>query len=131
MERGDFEVCLLEVLGQRDWGLTLIADTKGGRVPVGSISAMNPLSTRLVTIADIIWFPWASHRNCVESAVNFINELRDDFTIMEYADEREQSTKRFFENLCMYGIMRRVGTVHDFYGPGSSAALYQSRRRKN
>lgn len=131
MERADFDSSLFEVLAPRDWVITMIADTPKGRIPVGSVSAMNPLGTRLVMLADVLWFPWASHRNCVESLANFVNTLRDDYTLMEYADEREPQTKRFFENLCKYALMRRVGTVHDFYGPGSSAALYQSRRRKN
>lgn len=131
MGRADFEAAVVDTLGPRDWVVTLIADTKDGRLPVGCVSAMNPLGTRLVTIADVLWFPWASSRNCLESMVHFINETRDDYTIMEYADEREAHTKGFFETLCKYAVMRRVGTVHDLYGSGNSAALYQSRRRKN
>lgn len=132
MSKDDFASVLAEVMAPRDWNITLIADSpEGERIPVGSLMAMNPLGTRLVWIADIIWFKWSSSRNRVESIANFINGLRDDFVVTEFADEREPETKRFFENLCMYGIMRRVGTVHDFYGPGNSAALYQSRKRKN
>lgn len=131
MSKDDFYSVLVEVLAPRDWVLTMIADSPEGRVPVGFVTAMNPLGARLVWIADITWFKWASPRNRIESVAHLINELREDFTITEYADEREPHTKRFFEGFCRYGIMRRVGTVHDFYGPGNSAALYQSRRRKN
>jgi len=131
MGRDDFTSILAEVLAPRDWALTLLADTPDGRIPIGSLTAMNPLGTRIVWIADILWFKWSSPRNRIESVANFINEMRDDFTVMEYADEREPETKRFFENLCKYGIMRRVGTLHDLYGPGNSAAFYQSRKRKN
>lgn len=138
MSRDDFGSLLAEVMAPRDWVVTFIADSTDGRIPVGSLSAMNPLGTRLVTIVDIVWFPWASTRNRLESIVNFVNDTREDYIVLEYADDRAadktidgHDAKRLFETVCKYGAMRRVGTVHDFYGAGNSAALYQSRKRKN
>lgn len=127
----------LQVASTRDAAVTLIADTDEGRIPVGFLGGNMPQDKMLI-ISEVIWFPEARPRHRIATVANFINELRDEMVVFEYADNRPASksadgmnSKAFFEHLCRYGIMRRVGTVHDFYGQGNSAALFQSRKRKN
>ena len=40
--------------------------------------------------------------------------------------ECQEADWRFFQHLCKYGVLRRVGTLRDAYGEGKRSAIYQS-----
>jgi hypothetical protein len=95
---------------------------RGAYEPVGYVAVTTTKVAQPLFIADTIWFPWASSRNRIESMVNWINEMRRDNLITEYAQMKD---KRFFEHICRHGIMRRVGTKHGLY-PDGPAAEFES-----
>ena len=105
----------------------LMADTKRGIMPVGLVlgfySHPNPRFAPFMIIGDMIWFPWASKRNKVESAVNFFNRIRHEIKMVEYANEK---AKKFFEMICQHGIMRRIGTSFNVY-PNEPTAVFETR----
>lgn len=68
---------------------------------------------------DVEWFPWASKRARLESAVHFVNETRKEITMLEFGRD-----VKFLEYLAKLGLARRVGTS---YGP--EQAIFESRRR--
>lgn len=86
--------------------------------PVGFVGTSRTKVRQPVFIVDTIWFPWASPRNRVESMVNWLNERRKEDIVTEYAQMKD---KAFFEHICRHGIMRRVGTKHNFYPDGNAA----------
>ena len=112
-------------------GWTFLAPSKSGYMPVGFAWAWS--RGRVIEIADIIWFPWASSRNILESTANFMNSMRkmapnpmkpeQKFLIWEQARMKD---KKFFETMCRLGIMRRVGHVHGLYSEGP-AVMFETR----
>lgn len=86
---------------------------------------------RIAETSDIIWFPWASKRVILECYVNFINNMRKEkfndtdkeYVVLEYAEEKD---KNFFDHVCSYGIMRRVGTSYEVYH-NEKCCIYESR----
>lgn len=118
---------VVEVSTNYAGGWTLSAQTEKGFMPVGIVlgfySHPNPALAPFMIIGDMIWFPWASARNKIESAVAFFNAIRKQMPIVEYADE---NAKPFFEMIAQHGIMRRVGTTFSVY-PGRSVAIFETR----
>lgn len=106
---------------------TLFAESRKGFIPVGLVlgfwSHPNPRFAPFMIIGDMIWFPWASARNRIESAVGFFHRIRSDIAMVEYARAEH---KRFFEMICQHGIMRRIGTSFNVY-PGESTAVFETR----
>lgn len=88
---------------------TLFAETPRGFLPVGMVFAYysHPVASPFMIISDIVWMPWATGRNKIESAVNFFNATRNEIPMVYYA--YGDSNKRFFEMLARHGIMRRIG----------------------
>ena len=78
---------------------------------------------------NLIWFPWATPKNILASYVNFVNVMRNaeadsgKYFILEFAQEKDQ---KFFDTVCLYGVMRRAGTMYEFY-KGGRACVYESR----
>ena len=88
---------------------------------------------RVWQTCDLLWFPWASSRNVLESYVNFVNIVKETkhtdgkkLIILEFAREKDRD---FFEHVCKYGVMSRVGSLVGIYDDGK-AILFQSRSRK-
>lgn len=90
---------------------TLFADTAKGFIPVGMVFAFHshsdPLLSPFMIIGDIVWMPWASSRNKIESAVGFFNRVRGEIPMVDYA--YGETNKKFFEMLARHGIVRRIG----------------------
>jgi len=90
---------------------------------------------RILETTDILWFPWAGDRLILECYVNFVNSIRkkkvndtnNSYLILEFAREKD---KKFFDKVCSYGIMRRVGTSYEVY-PDEKCCIYESRSIKN
>lgn len=108
----------------REW--TMLAETKKGFIPVGMLLAFHqhPVHEVFMIVGDLIWFPWASARNRIESAVNFFNSIRKNTAMVDYAYGEEN--QRFFEVLCMHGVMRRCGTTFSVV-KGKPCAIFETR----
>lgn len=106
---------------------TLFAETRRGYMPVGLVlgfySHPNPRFAPFMIVGDMIWFPWSSSRNRVESAVYFFSKIRSQIPMVEYASEQH---KRFFEMIAKHGIMRRIGTSHNVY-PDQATSVWETR----
>lgn len=85
---------------------------------------------RVIQISDLIWYPWASKRQVIETFLNFINEIRSTthpetgrkYMVLEFAREEDQA---FFDYICKYGVMRRVGTSYEIY-ENQRARIYET-----
>lgn len=122
-----FNETFQEIVVKRYHGAwTLFASTKRGFMPVGMVFAFwshGELSPFMI-VGDIVWFPWASARNKVESAVNFFHIIRQTYPMMDYA--YGDTNRRFFDVLCQHGVMRRVGTTFNVV-KGEPVAVYETR----
>lgn len=122
-----FEAALLSHY-HRDW--LMFAEAKPGFVPVGMVLAFhqhpNHDISPFMIVGDIIWFPWASARNKIESAVNFFNTIRKEIAMVDYAHGSEN--RRFMEMLCRHGIMQRVGTTFNVV-KGEATAIFETRSK--
>lgn len=105
-----------------DMTYTMSAPTKNGFIPVGMFSGefIGPM----LMIGNANWFPWASSRNKLESAVHAINELRKQYIVLIHSNMQD---KEFYVEIARHGVLRRVGTIYDVYEDGP-AALFQSRK---
>jgi hypothetical protein len=118
-----------EVIQNYSSAWILFAETPKGFMPVGMVLAFfshpNPRLAPFQIIGDFVWFPWASPRNRIESAANFLAKVRKEHRLVEYA--QGEKTKRFFELMCRLGVMRRVGTTFVVF-PGEPVAVFETRR---
>lgn len=100
---------------------------KGAHTPVGiaTVTVTGRFDDgRMLIEPGVVFFPWATMRNKLETSVNFLNQSRKSrFAIMRLP----VTEKRFAEQLCRYGVCRRVGTLHDYFGPGEPATEFQTR----
>lgn len=102
---------------------TLFAGTRKGFIPVGMVFAEATPNKPFMTIDGMVWFPWSSKRNKIESAVNFLDRIRKEYPLMFYAVNEH---KRMYEVCAMHGIVRRVGTSYVAV-PGKAAAVFETR----
>lgn len=104
--------------------LTLFAETPMGRIPVGVFLGLIPYPGKALMFAgEMVWFPWASDRNRLETTVGLLDQLRTDWTVIEFARAKDRA---FFDVICRYGVMKRIGTTDDIYE--QPAPTYQTRK---
>ena len=108
---------------QEAW--VLFAETREGFQPAGFIVAWT--RGRVVEIAEMIWFPWATPRNVFEAVVHFMEGARKDgLVVFEYARFED---KRFFERVSSLGVMRKIGHSHSLY-PDRRAVIFETMRKQ-
>ena len=71
---------------------------------------------------QVWWFPEAAPRNKIELSVKFLIDLKAEFLVLIPAKQHEVA---YFSHLCKYGILRKVGTIREYF-PDSKAVLFQS-----
>lgn len=118
----DFKIVIRELVDTQyngAWAVT--APTNYGEIPVGAVFAW--VRGKVVQMGDMLWFPWASKRNILEASIIFFHEMRKQAVVLEFAQKKDEA---FFSHIASYGIMRRVGHVHDIY-QDQPAILFQTR----
>lgn len=116
-----------DVSSQCDGAWTLFAETKEGFIPVGGVFGFWPhMQAEWMMVHGIVWFPWASVRNQVESLVGFFNAIRTQIPMLGFT---RQDHKRIYEICAAHGVMRRVGTSQNVFR-GEPAALFETRARQ-
>lgn len=102
---------------------TLFAETRKGFIPVGIVIAAWAPNAPYLLVTGMVWMPWASNRNKLESMVGFLNGVRKDFPLMFYATPEH---KRMYEVCAMHSVVRRVGTSYVAI-PGKACAVFETR----
>lgn len=102
---------------------TLSAETRKGFIPVGIVIAGWAPNASYLIVTGMVWMPWASNRNKLESMVGFLNGVRKDFPLMFYATPEH---KRMYEVCAMHSVVRRVGTSYVAI-PGKACAVFETR----
>ena len=74
---------------------------------------------------SVWWFPEASARNRIELGVKFLIELKAEFLVLFPVERAKEREVAYFLHLCKYGLIRKVGTIREYF-PGGKAWLFQS-----
>lgn len=94
---------------------------------IGLVMALaEPAAYRIAP--SVLWFPWSSPRERLTAAVKWLNVMRKTRKAVFHADPDDE---RFMDHIKRYGVIRRVGTDHDYWAPGMRALLYSSNRPKD
>lgn len=128
MNAEEFKIAFEKIILTRyHGGWTLFAETHNGFIPVGFVLAFyshtDPVLSPFMIIGDLVWCPWASKRNKIESAVNFFSKIRNDIPMVDYA--YGDTNKKFFEMLARHGIVRRIGTTFNVV-KGEPCAVFET-----
>lgn len=118
MNKQQFHETLAAARDAADW-FTLFAGTSRGNIPVGAIRAM--IGERMME-PHVVWFPWASPRNKLESIANFLNESGRVWLVLVITRFAERA---MYARLCEAGYLRHCGSIKGYY-PDDDAAIYQT-----
>ena len=94
---------------------------KHGEIPVG-LAVVRYHDEDKVAWPHAVWFPEASARNKMEITVAFLVQLKKSAEVLITSEEKN---KLYFKHLCKYGVIRRVGKLHEWFG-GEGRMLFQS-----
>lgn len=124
MKPAEFADLFLQYVAANYNGAWVIdAETREGVKPAGFIVAW--VRGRVMEIGDMVWFPWATKRNVYESVVAFMERMRGDYVVLEFARMKD---KKFFERVARHGVMRKVGHAHSIYEDGP-AVVFETVRK--
>lgn len=93
------------------------------QVPVG-LMELNREAHRM--IPRLMWFPWASARNQLESLIKFLDDQRKDNLILIFDSPKSHS---FYIRMAQYGLVKRVGPVSGpipFWENGDISVLWRT-----
>lgn len=117
----EFRRVFTELVLQNGAAWTIEAKTPRGKMPVGFV--FGSLAGGVISVRRAVALPWCSSRMRLQGFLTWVNGIRREFMVLITPPLPE---KRFYEQICRYGVMRRVGTLFDM---GSEPlALFQSRR---
>lgn len=113
------------VLSRFDAAWTLFAETNKGFIPAGMSFGFWPHkeATHFLILNTMVWFPWASSRNRIESATGFFNSVGREIPMMGFARDRD---KKFMATLAKHGVIRRIGTAGSVF-PDGQASVWETR----
>ena len=123
MSPAEFRETFVDIVQTIGSGWTVLADGPKGVRPIGFIFGL--VVGNIIVLTRIIPMPWSTLRQRLQGFLAWLNVTRRQSLVFDCA---AQSEKRFFEHLCRYGVMKRVGTVDDL--TDEPAALFQSRKPK-
>ena len=103
---------------------TMFAPVKGKQIPVGLMMGYwpHPYSNNMI-LDRMAWFPWASARNRIEAAVNFLVKIRHEIPMIGFAEPQDSA---FFIALVRHGMVRRIGKSYTVK-PDVEATVYETR----
>ncbi len=93
-----------------------------GVVPVG-LAALRIVEKHVEP--HFYWFWWATPRNRYEATFKFFDKLAEDAPFV-IAVEKDQEAFRMAEHMKRAGVMKRIGTSHN-WEPNKVMALYETR----
>ena len=108
-----------------DGAWTLSAETTKGFIPVGIALGFWPHqeAMQFMVMDSFEWFPWASPRNKIESAVRFLHLVREEVPMIGFVRPED---KDYVAMIARHGILNRVGTSYNIF-PGERASIWETR----
>lgn len=72
------------------------------------------------------WLPWATPRAKMETSASFLLAQSRTFLVLVTASRPEAP---LYERLCQYDVLRRIGTVPNYYPDGSEAVMFHGKQQ--
>jgi hypothetical protein len=91
-----------------------------GTIPIGIVGVHYDGNT---AFPHVDWFPEATPRLKIEAGVIFIHGLKSKFMVLIIGP---QEWEPYWKHLGHYGLLRKVGTLKDYYGKDKHAGFFQS-----
>ena len=99
-----------------------ISKTTRGEIPIG-LCAMTMSQGQ--AWPHVFWFPEATIRGRLECTLKFLVALKEKVNVVIPSPSGDVA---FFDHLCKYGVLRRIGTGRGWFG-ASDATLFETVRR--
>src|SRR3990172_8443150 len=95
-----------------------ISKTPRGEIPIG-LCAMTMSQGQ--AWPHVFWFPEATIRGRLECTLKFLVALKEKVNVVIPSPSGDVA---FFDHLCKYGVLRRIGTGRGWFG-ASDATLFE------
>lgn len=122
LDQAEFQQYLNHILSVHDVGYSLHAHNGDKMIQVGL--ALGNLEDGIRLHGHMHFYPWATKRNKLEVTVKFFQEMRQLYTVIFMTNEK---LKPFFDWVCRYGILRRVGFIENYTAHNETAHMYQTK----
>lgn len=126
----EFSKTFIQIVQSNDLDpIILFAENNGVVKPVGYLLLWN--RGRIAIILQFHWFYYATSRNKMESAMNYLNTVRR--TEHEATESKyrvigivDPESNKFFEHLSKYKVVRKVGVSLDYFGEKEHGFYYET-----
>ena len=114
-----------EVIGGRD-AYALVAVNKAfpsrARCPIGLIVVLR--RNKRTVEPHVVWMPWATSRNKIETIVQFLDDMRRGQTVLILS---RPDTRPFWSHLRRYAVLNFKATIDRYYEDEENAQVWQTR----
>jgi hypothetical protein len=118
-----FQAKIMEVMARVLLSGEMIMFVNHQEEPVGMATiSYQSVHERRRAFPHFWWFTEGKPRQRLEIVLRFLLNLKKANLVVI---EAKEANWPFFEHLCKYGVLRRVGTIRDAYGAGGRSAIYQ------
>jgi len=111
MDLEQFKIAILDRVGHYDNAIMVYdfnALAGGDYAPVGLIVEFND---GWELTPHVEWFPWATNKNILRSAVNYMKSKTNDKNVGVLVVECLESAKNFYNHVCEYGVLYPVARI--------------------
>lgn len=115
-----FTDTVLDLIEQMDMAWIIDAPNAKGMQPVGLVLGRFFSGGRALE-PHVDWFPWATARNKLEGAAQFLRQVSRQYKIFLFIREEELP---FYERVCKYRVMTRGCKINDHFAPGRWAMMF-------
>lgn len=121
LSQQEFSETVTDMLGMVDHDWIVEIKTDKGLRPVGLITGDNRFMGHGIE-PHVDWFPWATPRNKLECAIQFIKQTGKETKLFLYIRE----DLKFWERVWRYKVLKKGCKINDCYGSGEDAVMYYS-----
>ena len=120
LSREEFRDKVWEILSMVDLEWMLEVKSENGLRPIGVVFAEYRFAGHGIE-PHVEWFPWATPRNKLESAVAFLKEVGKQHKVFLYIRDEDL---RLWEHVWSYKVLKKACNISDCYGRGVKATMF-------
>ncbi len=111
---------MVEILGAVDLDWIIEIEGENGLRPIGIVLGVFRAAGRAVE-PHVDWFPWATPRNKMEGAAQFLHDVGKTYKVFLYI---ESENALFWDRIWKYRILKKGCKINDYFAPGECAEFY-------
>lgn len=120
LSKEGFTEKMVEILGSVDLDWIIEIQGKNGLRPIGIVLGLFRGAGRAIE-PHVDWFEWASPRNKLEGAAQFIHDIGRLYKIFLYIGKEDVL---FWDRIWKYRILKKGCNINDYFAPGEGAEFY-------